>query len=93
MTPMMLAVFVFWAQSAAAPIQKTIDPPSGAISPVAWTIIVALTTAIGGMALFIKMLYNKLNDCQEARVKHLEDQLSLMKTLRDEFDKPQGGKP
>lgn len=50
-----------------------------------WTIICAMATAITGMAAFIKILWKDLRDCQQARVKALQDQLSLVRVAADEI--------
>lgn len=57
-----------------------------------WTIICAMATAIAGMGAFVKMLWKDLRECQQARVKSLQDQLSLVKVASDEVGpKPGGG--
>lgn len=60
-----------------------------------WTIITAMGTAIAGLSAFIKMLWSELRECQKARVKMLEDQLSLVKVATVELDKgkKEGGSP
>jgi hypothetical protein len=61
------------------------------------TIMGAMGTAILGMAGYIVYLQKTLNAVQESRVRWMQDQLALMRTLRDEFrkppDKPKGGRP
>jgi F0F1-type ATP synthase membrane subunit b/b' len=64
-------------------VQTTIDPSC-------WTIISALVAAILGMAWFIKSLYKNLQECQSARAKFVEDQLSLARAAKDEAG-PKGG--
>lgn len=50
-----------------------------------WTIICAMATAIMGISAFVKMLWVDLRECQKARVKALEEQLSLVKTTAQEI--------
>lgn len=61
--------------------------PEGGISPLAWIIILALSSAVAGEALFIKKLYTDLTKSHAEKGQFVNDQLSLIKTLRDEFDK------
>jgi len=78
-------------QAAATEVQKTAaQVSSGEISTIAWTIISAMGVAIAGLAIYVKMLHNQLTACQEARVKTLEDQLSLVRTAKKEIS-PSGG--
>jgi hypothetical protein len=61
-----------------------------------WAIICAMGTAIGGMAAFVKILWSDLQECQKARVKALQDQLSLVRVATNEVDphpKNDGGVP
>jgi hypothetical protein len=59
-----------------------------------WTIICAMATAIAGMGAFVKMLWSDLRECQQARVKALQDQLSLVRVAANEITpKNDGGVP
>lgn len=62
---------------------------------ICWAIICAMGTAIGGLATFIKMLWTSLQECQRARVKALQDQISLVRTTSEELETPpkNGGAP
>ncbi len=82
-------------QTAAEQTTKSDGPTSGYVSTLAWSLLVAVSTAFATVAKIgwghIKKLEDKLEKCQEARVKGLEDQVVLTKTLLEEFDK-EGGK-
>ena len=75
---------------------KSDGPTSGYVSTLAWSLLVAVSGAFAAVARImwghIKRLEDKLEKCQEARVKHLEDQVALTKTLLEEFDKEGGGR-
>jgi len=71
--------FEIFQQAAKMPV-----PTEGYIGKLAWVIIAAEGTAIAGLALYIKLLFGKLQLCQEKRVKTLEDQLALVRTAKGE---------
>jgi uncharacterized protein YdgA (DUF945 family) len=79
---------------------SAVEPPSGAISPLAWAIIVALSfvcaTAIPalwyrGNKIQDKM-YEDLKKCNEKRLQSEEDQLGLLKVLRLQMEASRGAK-
>lgn len=53
-----------------------------------WGIVSAMLTVMTGEGVAIKILYNALMNCQGARVKGLENQLSMVKTASSELDPP-----
>lgn len=63
----------------------------GYISTLAWTIIAAMGAAIAGMAYYVKRLGDQLHDCQEKRVKSLEDQLKMIRETRNGSEKNEEG--
>lgn len=52
------------------------------------TIISALAVAVTSLAAYVAWLTKLANSIQEARVKSLEEQLSLVQTLWKEIDSP-----
>jgi hypothetical protein len=84
-----------FVQAAQEHAPKSDGPTSGYVSTLAWSLLAAVSGAFATVAKImwghIKKLEDKLEKCQEARVKGLEDQVTLTKTLLEEFDK-EGGK-
>jgi hypothetical protein len=74
-----------------------VDPPSGGISPLAWTIIVALsvtlTTVAGALWRDRSKVYDDLKACNAGRAESEEEILALLKVLRSQLDRSKGGKP
>lgn len=70
---------------------------SGDLNQYAWIIICALATTIGAMGAFggkvIAKLYRDLQKCQDGRMQFIEEHLSLLRTLHDEFGKSEGNNP
>lgn len=64
---------------------------AGGLDGQSWTIITALATAVVAEAVYIRYLIGKLDACQDARVKGLEDQLSLVRTAKREMKPENGG--
>jgi hypothetical protein len=63
----------------------TIDPTTF------WSVAAALGTAFAAMGGFVRYQTVKLNRCNDARVKSLEDQLSLVKTAKKGTEPIVGG--
>lgn len=86
-----------WAACLAQSVQATAEdgPDSGYISPLAWKIIIALSgalvAAVTAMAFYIRKLHSKIEDAQESRVRDVQAELSLWKTMRREIEGPKGG--
>jgi hypothetical protein len=74
-----------------------VDPPSGGISPLAWTIIVALagtlTTVTGILWKDRSKVYDDLKACTAKRLESEEEMLALLKVLRSQMERSKGGKP
>jgi len=74
-----------------------VDPPSGGLSPLAWTIIVALAAVImGAIPALWKMnrqMYRDLKDCNERSNQKEDDLLGLLKVVRVSMESSKGGKP
>jgi hypothetical protein len=77
-----------------------VDPPSGAISPVSWTIIVALGTALMAVSGFatkwLSKLYEDLKACNAAKHNEAEEILAMLRVARSQMerhrDRDRGGK-
>ena len=75
--------------------------PSGGISPLAWAIIIALTSVCAAVipALWYRgnkiqdTMYQDLKECNEKNAQSEEDILGLMKVLRIQMEESRGGKP
>lgn len=74
-----------------------VDPPSGAISPLAWTIILCLATALGGAIPALwkqnRQMYRDLKDCNERSNQKEDEVLGLLKVVRVQMEVSKGGKP
>lgn len=91
----MMSIFLTLLQSVPA-AQKTASEAAGGgngdINQYTWVIITALAGLIvtmGGFGgKFIMRLYSDLENCRAERAKFVESQLSLLQTLKKEFEKP-----
>lgn len=74
-----------------------VDPPSGGISPLAWTIIITLATVIGVVVPALwkqnRQIYRDLKDCNESKNQQDDDVLGLLKVIRMQMEQSKGGKP
>ena len=74
-----------------------VDPPSGGLSPLAWTIIIALSTvitvAIPALWAMNRQMYKDLKDCNDKCSKQDDDILGLLKVMRVSMEQSKGGKP
>ena len=73
-----------------------VDPPSGGISPLAWTLIVALATvisvAIPALWKHNRQLYRDLKECNERSNQKEDEVLGLMKVVRVQMEVAKGGR-
>lgn len=77
-----------------------VDPPAGGLSPLAWVIIIALTSVCAAAipALWYRgnkiqdKMYEDLKACNEKRAQSEEDLLGLLKVLRIQMEASRGGK-
>lgn len=71
-------------------------PPAGGLSPLAWTIIVALCTAgatvVGALWKDRQQTYNDLKACNAKYAEQEEEILGLLKVLRVQMEQSKGGK-
>jgi hypothetical protein len=72
---------------AGAPIQQ-IAPPSGGISPLAWTIILALTTALVAVSKIGWSIYGDLKETRAKLEDVYEEPAQLLKALRVGLEMP-----
>jgi len=70
-----------------APVQETANKGAD-LNNYSWIIISTMGGFILTLGGVIAKLYRDLQKCQEDRKKFTEDQLGLLRTLRNEFDKP-----
>lgn len=69
-----------------APVQETVRKGAD-LNNYSWIIISAMGGFILTLGGVIAKLYKDLQKCQEDRKRFTEDQLGLLRTLRNEFDK------
>jgi hypothetical protein len=73
-----------------------IDPPNGGISPLAWTIIIALATVISATVPALwkmnRVMYRDLRQCNERSNKQEDEILGLLKVVRVQMEVSKGGK-
>lgn len=73
-----------------------VDPPSGGLSPLAWTIIIALSTvisvAIPALWKHNRQIYRDLKDCNERSNQKEDEVLGLLKVVRVQMEVSKGGK-
>ena len=62
------------------------EPKKPDLNNYSWIIITAMAGFILTLGGVITKLYKDLQKCQEDRKKFTEDQLALLRTLRNEFD-------
>lgn len=71
---------------------QSTPPASGDLNQYSWIIICALAGTVAAMGAFggrvIGKLYKDLQKCQDGRLEFLEEHLSLLRTLHDEYGKP-----
>lgn len=81
--------FVLLALLQSAPVQKSVEVAQGGtdLNNYTWIIISAMGGFILTLGGVIAKLYKDLQKCQEERKRFTEDQLGLLRTLRNEFDK------
>jgi hypothetical protein len=76
-----------------------VDPPSGAFSPAAWTVIVALGTALmtisGFGAKWLSKMYEDLKACNAAKHEEAEEILAMLRVARSQMERhrDRGGSP
>lgn len=74
-----------------------VDPPSGGISPLAWTIIVVLASALGATVPALwkqnRQMYRDLKECNERSNQKEDEVLGLLKVVRVQMEVSKGGKP
>jgi hypothetical protein len=75
-------------QSAIAAPEQAVAPKGADLNNYSWIIISAMGGFILTLGGVIAKLYKDLQKCQDERKKFTEDQLGLLRTLRNEFDKP-----
>lgn len=72
-----------------------VDPPTGGISPLAWTIIIALATvisaAIPALWKMNRTMYRDLKDCNDRSNQKEDDLLGLLKVVRVSMEASKGG--
>ena len=85
-----MSLLLALVQSAHPNIQDV--TPKGDIANYWWMIVTAMGAFILTLGGVIGKLYKDLQKCQEERKRFTEDQLSLLRTLRNEFD-PNGSRP
>lgn len=68
-----------------------VDPPSGGVSPLAWTIIVALVTALGIVSRALAVVYKDLKTANEKLNARDEEALGLFKVMRGQMERSKGG--
>lgn len=73
-----------------------VDPPSGGLSPLSWTIIIALATvisvAIPALWKQNRQMYRDLRDCNERSNQKEDEVLGLLKVVRVQMEISKGGK-
>jgi hypothetical protein len=72
-------------------------PPAGALSPLAWIIIVAIasvvTTVVPALWYQNKKMYDDLKACNNKHIDREVEVVGLLKVLRLQMEKARGGKP
>lgn len=89
----MFLSFLLQGAPAAQKVAHEANHSSGSdLNQYTWIIICALAGVVVTMGTFggklIMRLYSDLKKCQEERSKFIEDQLSLLQTLKEELKKP-----
>lgn len=73
-----------------------IDPPTGSLSPLAWTIIGVLCAVIVAICTYAKgwhgKMYDDLKACNELGNAKDEENLGLLKVIRLQMEESRGGK-
>lgn len=73
-----------------------VDPPSGGISPLAWTIILCLSTVITVSIPALwkqnRQMYRDLKECNERSNQKEDEVLGLLKVVRVQMETSKGGK-
>lgn len=67
------------------------DPPSGSLSPLAWTIILALCGFIGVLLRALAVVYKDLKEANNKLNQRDEEALGLFKVLRGQMERSKGG--
>ncbi len=70
---------------------KDIAPPTGSVSPLAWVIIGALSTALVSVCVFSKFwvnrLYEDLKECRARKVQEDDETVGLLKVLSSQLER------
>lgn len=78
---------------AGAPTQQIATPPSGGISPLAWVIICALTTALVAVSKVGWSVYGDLKETRKQLSDIYEEPAQLLKALRVGLELPKAPTP
>ncbi|MGH7260556.1 MAG: hypothetical protein ACREI9_07715 [Nitrospiraceae bacterium] len=84
----LVALALTLAGQAGAPVQQIATPPSGGISPLAWTIITTLVTALVAVSKFAHKMYGDLKESRAALARAEEDHVATLKVFRNQIEKP-----
>lgn len=67
------------------------DPPAGGLSPLAWTIILALVAALGVVSRALAVVYKDLKEANKLVNQRDEEALGLFKVMRGQMERSKGG--
>ncbi len=67
------------------------DPPAGSLSPLAWTIILALVAALGIVSRALAVVYKDLKAANAKLNARDEEALGLFKVMRGQMERSRGG--
>lgn len=74
-----------------------VDPPAGGLSPLAWTLIIALSgvisAAVPALWLQNQKMYRDLKECNEIKNQQDEEVLGVLKVVRLQMEQSRGGRP